>query len=206
MMNASTSTFYTEIIGRLDQVRRRQLRVALVYGVLATLLITVVSLLVTTLLEGIFSFSTLGRTVLFIIEILAITTASIWFIIRPLLHVMGFFASENNHTLAVKVGSYFPHVRDRLLDALQIYESRENLTQHFSPALIDASFIDLYRDIQPLRFAEAVSDDRVKKIRKVAPLEVIKKRPPNRPIFGRCPMDGRTVLDSFFSSFHFNRL
>jgi hypothetical protein len=167
MTDAYTSKFYTEILERLDGVRRKQHRIALVYGILATLLISFTILLIAVALEGLFSFGTFGRTILFATVTLMIGSAAIWFIVRPVLSMMGMFAQQSAHALAVLVGSHFPLIRDRLLDALQIYEGREALREHYSIPLIDASFTDLYQNIQPLRFADAVNDARVQRMRKV---------------------------------------
>src|SRR5437867_10111953 len=162
-----TSTFYTEIVQRLNAVRRKQNGLALIYGALTVLLIAFVVVLIASVLENIFSFGTIGRAILFGAAIVSIAGAVAWFIVRPLLYAFGVLKSEDNHALALKVPSHFPLIRDRLLDALEMYEQKEHLRQHYSLSLIDASFSDLYQNIQPLNFVESVSDSRVRKARKL---------------------------------------
>lgn len=137
------------------------------YGVLAMLLLAFVVLLISVVLEEIFSFGTLVRTILFSIVAIGIMAATGWFIVRPLLRLLGMVSSEDNHATALKIGEHFPSVRDRLLDALQVYEGREQLQKNYSLPLIDASFTDLYQNIQPLEFTNVVSNKRVLKARKL---------------------------------------
>ncbi len=162
-----SSTFYTDILQRLGQVRRKQHRLALLYGIFSVVIIGITLLLVSTLLERIFLFGTLGRTILFGTVGMGVTCAVGWLVLRPILFLMGVLTSEDNHSLAVKVGNHFPHIHDRLLDAMQIYEERERLQQNYSLALIDASFADLYQHAKPLNFTDAVSDARMRKIRRI---------------------------------------
>ena len=167
MINKEISKFYSEILVRLDGVRKKEHYLALVYGIMAVILITIILLLLVSLVEGILSFGTLGRSILFTITLIGIIGSIGWLIVRPLLYVFGLLKSLDNRTLALKVGKHFPDIKDRLLDALQMYEEKEELQQHYSLALIDASFSDLYRQIKPLNFSDTISDFQVRKMRKL---------------------------------------
>ena len=91
MINKETSRFYSEIKARLDGVRKKEHRLALVHGVMATLLIMIFLLLLSVVVEEIFSFRTFGRIVLFTITTLGIAASIAVFIVRPLLFMFGFF-------------------------------------------------------------------------------------------------------------------
>ncbi|MDI6766722.1 MAG: hypothetical protein QME52_07875 [Bacteroidota bacterium] len=165
-MNTDTSNIYTEILKRLGDVQKKEHRLAIVHGIMAVVLIAVVLLLFIAILEGIFSFGTLGRKLLFVLAIV-VTTGSIgWFIVRPFLYAMGILKSADNYIIALKVGKHFPDIRDRLLNALEMYENKIKLQQHYSLPLIDASFNDLYEQIQPLNFLDAVDNLKIRRIRK----------------------------------------
>lgn len=164
----NVSGLYAEILDRLDEARRKQNRLALVSGLLKAVLAVIAVPTVVILLEQIFSFGTTGRTALFALAALAVVGAIGWFVGRPLLVVLGLLSSENTAALAGRVGSYFPAIRDRLLDALQMYEQREKLEKNYSVELIDASFADLYTAIQPLRFVEAVDNPRLRILKQYA--------------------------------------
>jgi len=158
---SGVSTSYNEILRRLEAVGTRELRLRVLYGTLATLLIAFAAIFAVTLLEEVFTFGVIGRTILFAAALAVVAAAAAWLLVRPLLA-----RSQDHHALAEKVGSHFPQVRDRLLDAMQVYENKDALTGHYSLPLIDASFSDLYTNAQPLNFTDAVSDMRVRKIRK----------------------------------------
>ena len=166
MVDTRASTFYSEILHRLEGVRGKENRLSLLYGVLTAFLLTILTLVPVILLEQVFTFNSVRRTILFSIGALGVISSISWFIGRPLLRFSGVLKSPDNTSIALKVGKHFPDIRDRLLDAMQIYEGKEALRQHYSLVLIDASFTDLYQQIQSLNFAEAVSDFRVKKMRK----------------------------------------
>ncbi|MBI4546613.1 MAG: hypothetical protein HY707_01430 [Ignavibacteriae bacterium] len=166
MENIKTSTFYSEILSRLNGVRRKENHLSLLYGVLVASLLTLTLVLFIILLEQTFTFDSVGRTVLFSIGTLGVLCSVSWCVGRPLLRILRILKSSHNTSLALKVGKHFPGIHDRLLDAMQIYESKNALKQHYSLSLIDASFINLYKQIQPLDFTEAVSDYRINKMRK----------------------------------------
>ena len=130
------------------------------------ILITLSLLLLTVILEEIFSLGILGRTILFIVAAVGSVAAIGAFLVQPSLRTLGLLKSDDNFTTAAKIGSFFPFVHDRLLDAIEMYERRESLKRIYSVELIDVSFKDLYENIQSLNFTEAVSSKRVKKIRK----------------------------------------
>jgi hypothetical protein len=166
-VNEHTSAFYTEILQRIESVRRKEHRILFIYGLLATLLLSFGVVLISILLEEVFSFGTIVRTILFGAVVTGIASAAAWFVVRPLLRLFGIVSSEDRYRTALKIGEHFPSIRDRLLDALQMYEGREQLKQNYSLPLIDASFADLYEKIQPLEFTAVVSNQRVLKLRKM---------------------------------------
>lgn len=160
------SKLYSDILNRLNGVRKKENRLAFIYGLLTTFFIALIVILDAVLLERAFSFDIVGRAVLFIGSTACIAAAFIWFAARPLLKLIGMLSSDHHWHVAEKVGDFFPHIRDRLLDAMQMYERREHLQQYYSTALIDASFADLYQQIQPLDFSQVVSSERVRKMKK----------------------------------------
>jgi hypothetical protein len=164
------STLYSEIIERLENVRKKENRLAFFYGMLTTFFIAVIVVLDAVILERAFSFDVLGRTILFIVSTLCVAGSFVWFAGRPLLKLIGILQSDNNSLLASKVGNFFPHIRDRLLDALEMYERREHLQNYYSVQLIDASFDDLYQQIQPLDFSKVVSNEHVRKMQRFVTL------------------------------------
>jgi hypothetical protein len=164
------SPLYNEIIERLERVRKKENRLAFTYGVLTTFFIAMIVVLDAVILERAFSFDVLGRTVLFTVSVSLVVGSFIWFTGRALLKLIGVVQSDNHLLLAAKVGNFFPHIRDRLLDALDLYERRHHLQNYYSVQLIEATFDDLYQLIQPLDFSKVISNERVKKMQRFVTL------------------------------------
>ncbi len=89
-----------------------------------------------------------------------------WFVGKPLLRKLKILKNATDSDTATKVGNQFPNIHDRLLNALQIYESKVREKVLYSIELIDASFIDLYDAIKDINFIQAVDYKRFKKTRK----------------------------------------
>jgi hypothetical protein len=161
-----TSTRYGEIIKRLDEVRKRENYFRLLRGIMVSLSISMAVVAVASVVEEIFNLPPAGRTVIFIIGSVAVASACGWYFIRPLLIFLGLLPSPSNESIALRVGKHFPHIRDRLLDALQLYENKNLLTGHYSPTLIDASFADLFVQIEPLSFTKIIDPAPLRKTAK----------------------------------------
>jgi len=165
-MNKETSKFYLDIVSRLNAVRKKEDKFFLYSGLMYTLFFIIVTIVGITLIEQFYSLSSPGRTILFYFASVIICAVSCWFIVRPLLYIFGILHSSDNHTIALKVGNRFPSIKDRLLDAIQIYENKQTLQQHYSLSLIDASFADLYEQIKDLNFTDTVSNAKLRRAAK----------------------------------------
>lgn len=163
---------YDDILTRLRAVRGKSHRVAMFYGALLTMLVGIVLTLVAIVLEQVFAFGIVGRTVLFLLTGIGTLLFALWYFGRPFLRLIGVLQSEDETETARRVGKHFPHIRDRLLDALEMYRARETSRKHYSLDLIDASFADLYQSIRSLDFRESVNDFHVRRLRKVVVIAV----------------------------------
>src|SRR5204862_3317720 len=114
-----------------------------------------------------------GRTALFLSAGAIIGACAVWLVVLPLLRMAGVRRSSDDQQIASRVGKFFPGIRDRLLDALQLYEERERLQQNYSLELIDASFSDLYSQIAPMDFRQSVSGKSVRKLSMIAAFAII---------------------------------
>src|SRR5689334_20151913 len=110
------SALHAELLARLQAVRRREHVVDLAHGLLAAALIILLLTLLIIVLEQIFSFGTLVRTILFAIGAAGVAGSLAWSVGRPILRMMGIIRGENNEETATRVGRHFAAVRDRLLD------------------------------------------------------------------------------------------
>jgi hypothetical protein len=161
------STRYAEIIQRLDKVRKQENYFYLLRGTLVFLGISMLVITAVCLVEYIFNLPPTGRTIIFITVLITIASTFVWYFIRPFLQFLGLLPSPSNESIAIRVGNSFPHIRDRLLDAIQLYEKKDLLTGHYSIPLIDASFADLFAQIEPLDFNKIIDKAPLRKITKL---------------------------------------
>ncbi len=160
------SARYRELVDRLAAVRRKRHLYSLMAGLLAWAAATIALLTLVIVLEQLFSFGVAGRTALFLLG--GVGAAALLALLsgRPILVAIGIVRSESNEEIARLVGDHVPSVRDRLLDALQLYEGRDALGRDYAVSLIDASLDDLYRAVAPLDFTVAVDDRAVRRFRR----------------------------------------
>lgn len=165
-----TRTFHQEILLRLNDVRARQHRVALLNGLLVCAFIALFLIIDAIILERAFSLDVAGRTILFAVVLLSLVGSLTWFVVRPLLRIFGVLPTMTLHDVALMVGRHFPAVHDRLLNVIQLHESQNAIQGQrlYSPELIDASLEDLYRDVRPLDFLEAVDTSTMRRMKRFA--------------------------------------
>ena len=163
-----TSPRYRDLLERLAGVRRKRNALALAAGSLVWLLASLALLTAVIILDQLFAFGPVGRTILVVAGILGSGGVFLWFAARPLLVAAGIVASDSDEEIARAVGWHFPAIRDRLLDAMQLHERRDELQTNYSISLIEASLEDVYQAAAPLDFLRAVDHGRVRAFRKYA--------------------------------------
>lgn len=160
-----------DIFRRLQALRSAILRIELRSGVLTFAALAIAIPVVVLLAEMALHFNASIRTAAFIVVLSVIAGAAAWFIVRPLLRRMGVLPPPQDAALAAMVGSALPDVRDRLLNALELYQQRNSGTL-YSRELIDAFLAELSHSTQGYDF-EAVADRRpVRRASKAATISV----------------------------------
>ncbi|MBE0644424.1 MAG: DUF4175 family protein [Bacteroidetes bacterium] len=143
-MQDTKLTNYTKIMDALHGVRRREESLALRRGVMLSLAVAAVVLLLATAIEGIFYLGIDARTALFSASIIGILIAAGIFLAPALAPRFSAARRKSDDTVANEVGGHFPDIRDRLLNALQVFrEMRREKHVAWSPALVDAGFSDV---------------------------------------------------------------
>lgn len=165
-MNRSAPKIYSEITARLAAARRKENKVALVNGIFYFGLLVLSIILVAVVFEGLVYFSVPVRTIVFWLTTVVILSAGAYHISMPLLRLIGALPYESDQSTAQKVGTIFPAIKDHLVNILQLYSERD-ATQHYSPELIDASFDDVRREIEPYDFTAIVDHSNTKRLGKL---------------------------------------
>jgi hypothetical protein len=160
------SPLYEEIKHRLRKVRRKQNFIDFITGIALSASVYLILLLLSIIIEYLFTLGKSGRTVMFFFYLIVTTSFSFYFIGKPILKFFGIIKNESDSKTAQKVGAKFPGINDRLLNTLQVYEFKLPGQNLYSLELIDASFVDLYEAIHPINFIDAANKLFLKRFRK----------------------------------------
>ena len=80
---------------------------------------------------------------------------------RPFLRFLGILSTGTEDSTARRIGAFFPSIRDRLLNALQLAKNAASDSTVYSAELIDESLKDFSAEIQPLDFTQSVDTSRL---------------------------------------------
>jgi hypothetical protein len=111
------------------------------------------------LLELIFRFSPLGRTLLFFSSFLLIIIAAVIFLVVPLIKEK-YYSKPDYNKAAKLTGDYFPEIKDELLNTLQIAEEDSD---NYSHSLIEAAFRKTYEKTKFIDFEKTIDLTQSKK-------------------------------------------
>ncbi|MBA4312308.1 MAG: hypothetical protein C0417_06735 [Chlorobiaceae bacterium] len=162
-MNTYLSENYSELVRRLKNAQRKKLRVAFWSKCAVGISILIIFIPTIALIEEIFYFSETGRLIVFSFLILLAVLIIGWYIVTPFLRLTGMLRNEPLQEVARFIGNYFPEIKDRLIDAVQVYEDKERLQSHYSVELIDESFKDLFNSVYNLDFGEAIDESLIRR-------------------------------------------
>jgi len=123
-------------------------------GVIITATIVIVT-------ETLFEFSRVERTIISVLFIFLFLGVSSWMMGRPFLLLIGMLSSVPEDSTAHRIGAFFPSIRDRLLNALQLAKNAASDSTIYSAELIDESLKDFAAEIQPLDFTQSVDTSRL---------------------------------------------
>jgi hypothetical protein len=156
-----SSSILTMLSHRLRLVQNRQNRVDLLSNAIIFLAGVIVIATVLVVAEILFEFSHIGRTAISILFLFSFIGVSSWMMGRPFLRLIGMISSVTEDLTAYRIGAFFPPIRDRLLNALQLAKNVASDSTIYSTELIDESLKDFVAEIQPLDFAQSVDTSRL---------------------------------------------
>ncbi len=142
---------------KLHALRNKDERVRIVSGALLVCAAFIASVGLIGILEGLFYFSSSVRTGLALLAAIGVFTTGIIFFLWPLFSTLGILKRKTDLELAEIAGSYFPAIKDRLYNLLQIAEERKSGSLHYSAKLIDASYGDLAREVEKNDFNQSIT-------------------------------------------------
>ncbi|MDT8325562.1 MAG: hypothetical protein RRA94_15720, partial [Bacteroidota bacterium] len=135
---------YNAIMDALRGVRAREESAALRRALFLTVAMTLGIVLVASALEALLYLDIAGRTVLFSLAAAGALVAASVFLFPALAPRFSAARRKSEDSVALEVGAHFPQVKDRLLNAMQVFrEMRKETHVAWSPALVDAGFRDV---------------------------------------------------------------
>jgi len=146
---------YQQIVQRLNQLRVKQKIQRMFSGFLYTLTLICFTLLILGWLESTFWFSTTWRAILLIaFFITVLSSAGLWIFYRGYRLVFR-RQTPSDDSLALMVGRQFHQIKDRLIDALQVFCNHQKAAFGTSSDLARASLLHIEKEIQDTDFKEA---------------------------------------------------
>ncbi len=110
--------------------------------------------------ENFFSFSVQIRTILFYLFITASFLSFGFYFLIPSIKKLISYLNPDYDLLAKKAGSYFPSIKDQLVNALELVEENNPA---YSAQLITAAFDKVYEKVKELDFTSVIDTRRLKK-------------------------------------------
>jgi hypothetical protein len=154
---------FRNLLHRLGALRQRGKKLRLIEGTL--IFLSVFSLLLLTILtiESMFFLGTSARTTVLTVALLLTVAAFLWWVSRPLFAWLFQPNLPDNVHLALSIGDHFAHIKDRLADALQVFEKHRANPEGYSLELADASLRDIDAEMKEIDFRAVEQTDGAKK-------------------------------------------
>ncbi len=152
-----------QIRARLHELRRKLLNLALLEGAWRAAVLLAGLCLVAALLEFSFGFSPAVRIWLLWICVLCLVTALGTWLIRPLLGHL--FRPISSEALALRWGRSLVQVNDRLLNALQVYEHRQQ--EATSPELAELALETVGQELQGASYSGVLDRSSLRRARRM---------------------------------------
>ena len=148
---------YNRIISKLKRLRGKE--ILLIFGekFLLFLSFSFIGIYIVTLAESIFRFSAVERKIIFVLLMFMIFSMLITYLTKPLKIILGIDKSLSDEKLAEKVGFRFNEVKDRLLNAIQIYSNKKINREGYSEELTDEYVSRIGRELVNKDFRVALN-------------------------------------------------
>lgn len=145
--------YLSEIKKKLAEVESLENRKVALNGLAKFLVSISVGILFLCLIELLFGFSALIRTILFYLSILSILFLFVLLVFKPVLKSFFLFSKPDLYSASLKVGNVFADIKDELRNALEILAGN---VEGYSSELINAAFKRIYFKSVNIDFKRAV--------------------------------------------------
>ncbi len=157
------SKYYREILIKLERFVQKEHVHIILSGIQLMLIAVVANFTFFTFVELIANLNSAFRTILFFLFLLLTISAFAYLVLLPLLRYFKLFRKETYFDAANRAGSYFPSLKDNLLNAMQLVTEKPG-GSFYSINLVDAAFKNVYNRSKGIKFESAVKFDKARKI------------------------------------------
>ncbi|MDP4197830.1 MAG: hypothetical protein Q8940_22490, partial [Bacteroidota bacterium] len=124
----NTQSYYKEILKKFDKLTQKEYSSLSLTGIQLALMAAAVLFLVLSISELIGNFSSMVRTSMFFVFLVASFALVLYLFIYPLIRSFNLFGRDNYDSTAKKVGMLFPSIKDDLINAMQLIRIKDNKT------------------------------------------------------------------------------
>ncbi|HEY6951064.1 MAG TPA: DUF4175 family protein [Bacteroidota bacterium] len=161
-----SSTIAHDISRRLHETGRHFHKTEVKANAFLFLSVLIASMSFLAFVELLLHFNSAVRTIVVVVAGAALVGFAVWYILLPLLRLAGILFAGDDTLIARRVGDYFPGIRDRLTNFLQLQQEAATGTSLYSMELLDASFKDLADLVKTIDFNRSVDESAVAKRRR----------------------------------------
>jgi hypothetical protein len=144
---------FSGLIEKISEFKRKYYKNLLLKGALIGLSLILFSYIVINFLEYFGRFSSTFRAFL-LIGFIAVSAYTLYFyILKPLFYLLNINKPISNETAAEQIGTFFPTIKDKLLNTLQLANGLSDTDN----ALLEASIVQKTKELKLVKFADAIN-------------------------------------------------
>lgn len=164
---AGDSKILVEIINRLEKVKSKYYRGEIYSNLLILFSGLSISIAILVIAEAIFELASSGRTIFVLLLLISIFIACVWSVMIPLLRRFNFLRPISEKIFALQIGDFFPQIKDRLLNSLQLAQDIDSASKIYSAEMIDESLKNFHNEIKDIDFTKAIDTSDIPKYHKL---------------------------------------
>ena len=154
MYSDEKKSYNNILIDKINSFIRKFYLNRLIQGVLIGSVILILSYLILNGIEYVSWFSGKIRLILLIFLISTFTIVSIFYFVIPFVNLIRFRKKMSDKEAAILIGKFFPEVKDKLLNTLQL---TDNISNNSDNELLIATIEQRTKSLQPITFSDAVN-------------------------------------------------
>lgn len=142
-----------DLIRKIEDFTRKFYLNRLIQGVLVGAVLWIVFYLIINGLEYVSWFPNKGRFVLFLFLLAGSAFAAVYYFLVPLVNLVRFRKKMSVEQASVLIGKFFPEIKDKLLNTIQLSNQNED---NSNDTLLAATIEQRTKRLSPIRFSDAI--------------------------------------------------